>query len=189
MDEIVAFRKGTRLPTTVEPVSVTRELLGLRETDGEWAVDTVIDAARDPMSAMHDAFEWDATEAAYRYNRLQAFYLVAALVDTRTNKRLFSSTYNETHDPSGVGRIRFNVNALPPEDHSRQLTFRVGPSKPRAEAREEAYSLHEDTPSVEVLDQSPEDARALDVFSRWVEAHKHQPAVLHAAAKLLVRYL
>ena len=58
---------------------IRKELKKLTE-DGILEPESVVDAARDPKSAMHDQFNWDDSEAAHSYRLQQARALIKRVV-------------------------------------------------------------------------------------------------------------
>ena len=183
----VTFRPGTRLPAEIDdPNAVNRAIAAVRTPDGDLLAADIIGAASDPSSPMHAAFTWDDLEAADKQRMREAFYLVGSIIDTKTGEPVYVSRYRETNNPADSGRIRINVRILPPpvvtEErapvHPTSFVVRTAPAFVDA-------PLLIDMPAQEVVDRTPEEDRSLDVFRRWVEAHKHEPGVLRAALRIL----
>lgn len=190
----VAFRPGTRLSAEVDdPNAVNRAIAAVRGPDGDLLVSDIIGAASDPSSPMHAAFTWDDLEAADKQRVREAFYLVGSLIDTKTGEPVYVSRYRETNNPADSGRIRVNVRLLPPSSapELQRFTVRVRSAEPDRPmlAEPDRPALMQpppiDMPVSEVVDRTPDEDRSLDVFKRWVEAHKHEPMVLRAALRLL----
>lgn len=180
----VAFRDGTRLPAEVDPVAVHHELTALFAHSDDPTAAEIVDAARDPQSAMHAAFEWDPDKAAERHWEGQAFYLAGSLIDTRTRQRIYVSRYAETNNPADAGRIRINLRVLPPPSDPaaqpgtvRSIPIRTITREPRA--------IDVPIGMAEVVDTPPDSERALRIFRQWVSAHQHDPAILRAALRIL----
>lgn len=184
----VLFRPGTRLPAGIDdPGALNRAIAAVRDPDGDVLVSEVIAAASDPANPMHPAFTWDDLEAADKQRVREAFYLVGSLIDAKTGELVYVSRYRETNNPADSGRIRVNVRALPPPAlPPRPLTVRVQPAEPALMPKTEPVTapVTEAAASV-VVDHTPEGERALAVFRRWVDAHKHEPDVLRAALRVL----
>jgi len=70
-------------PPPVEADVFGREIERIEEAIGKVEPAAVVDAARDPASPIHAAFEWRDDEAAERYRRMQARNLIGGLVVTR----------------------------------------------------------------------------------------------------------
>lgn len=67
-----------RKKTTIKIDAVAREMRRLyRENGGVLHPPVVVDAAKDPSSALHKFFTWDDTEAAEQYRLQQARQLIA----------------------------------------------------------------------------------------------------------------
>ncbi len=187
----VTFRSGTRLPAGIDdPQVVNQAIASLVGADGELTASDIVDAASDSASPIHAAFEWDDAVCGEKYREGQAFYLAGALVDARTHQRLYVSRYTETNDVADIGRIRINVRMLPPAAESgdaaspQPTSFVV-----RTTGRSAPVPILVDMPDAavaqEVVDRTPEDDRALAVFRRWVDAHRHDVGVLRAALRIL----
>lgn len=180
----VAFRHGTRLPAEIDdPAIVHRAVADACTPDGDLLASNIVAAASAPTSPIHAAFEWDDAIAGERYREGQAFYLAGSLVNTKTGERVYVSRYAETNNPADVGRIRINVRVLPPPPTptERQQMLPVSFAVRPAPALVDAPSM----PEPQVVEHTPEEDRSLVVFRRWIEAHKHEPAVLRAALRLL----
>lgn len=180
----VVFRPGTRLPAEIDdPGVVLRALSDALVRSNDPQVSDVTNAASDPSSPIHTAFTWDDMEAADKQRTREAFYLLGSIVDARTGQPIFVSRYRETNNAADVGRIRINVRMLPssvaPEPP--QYTVHVRPTGPADMAQPALVSV----PESEVVDHTPEEERSLVIFRRWIEAHRHEPAVLRAALHLL----
>lgn len=181
----VAFRPGTRLPSEIDdPNAVNRAIAAVRGPDGDLLASDIIGAASDPSSPMHAAFTWDDLEAADKERVREAFYLVGSLIDTKTGEPVYVSRYKETNNPADSGRIRVNVRLLPPPSapELQRYTVRVHEAEPAQVAAEQPVLI--DAPQ-EVVDRTPDEERSLEVFERWVKAHKHEPVVLRAALRIL----
>ncbi len=177
----VAFRHGTRLPVGIDdPVIVNRTIAAACTPDGDLLASNIVQAASDPSSPIHTAFEWDDAVAGERYREGQAFYLAGSLINSKTGERVYVSRYAETNNPADVGRIRINVRVLPPpptpveRQPTQPVSFRVQPTP-----------VLIDAPEQQVVEHTPEEDRSLVVFRRWIDAHKHEPVVLRAALRLL----
>lgn len=66
------------LPATKKQV-IAGELQAIANTTSELLPEQVIEAARNPNSAMHDWFEWDDTAAASAYRLAQARWLIKSI--------------------------------------------------------------------------------------------------------------
>lgn len=181
----VAFRAGTRLPSEIDDPQAVHCILAPLMRGGEGSAQDIVDVASDPASPIHTAFTWDDQEAGVRQRLMEAFYLAGAIVDTRTGQRVYISRYAETNNPSDIGRIRINMRALPPSSapEPQRYTVHVRSIEPEREAVTEQPMLVDAPP--EVVDRTPDEERSLNVFRRWVEAHRHEPAVLRAALHVL----
>ncbi len=179
----VAFRPGTRLPQGIDNPQVINQVIAPLMHGGEGTAQDIVDVASDPASPIHAAFTWDDEEAGAKHRLMEAFHLAGSLIDTRTGERVYTSRYAETNDRADIGRIRVNVRTLPTSDEpaqrqtytvrARQITSIV----PIADAP--------DARPVEAIGHTPEQERSIAVFRRWVDAHKHDPAVLQEAIRLL----
>lgn len=187
----VAFRPGTRLPGGIidDPAAVNRVIATARTLDGDLLAADIVAAASSPSSPIHAAFEWDDQVAGERYREGQAFYLAGSLIDTKTGERVYVSRYKETNNPDDIGRIRINVRPLPlPATPAAPLTYtvRMQSTEPAPmPGTEEVTAPVTEAAAPVVVDHTPEGERALVVFRRWVDAHKHEPDVLRAALRVL----
>jgi hypothetical protein len=75
----VRFLKVWSAQPVSDPDGAYAELDGLR-TSGRLTAERVLDVARDPGSALHDAFEWDDGVAANEYRLIQARSVIRAVV-------------------------------------------------------------------------------------------------------------
>lgn len=57
-----------------------------RHLGGEVTSEAVLDEARDIQSPLHDAFDWDDSEAAEKYRRLEARWLLRRVVVIRSKE-------------------------------------------------------------------------------------------------------
>lgn len=60
-----SWRPGVRF--NLDPNVVGRELARLQREKGELTAEVVVEAARDPRSPLHDAFDWDPQRAAHEH--------------------------------------------------------------------------------------------------------------------------
>jgi hypothetical protein len=58
---------------------VIAALAALEDSEGRLMADAVVDAARDPSSALHPCFEWDDTAAAHEHRLDQARRLIVSV--------------------------------------------------------------------------------------------------------------
>lgn len=180
----VAFRPGARLPGIDDPIAVNRAIAAVRGPDGDLLASDIIAAASDVSNPMHAAFTWDDLEAADKQRMREAFYLVGSLIDTKTGEPVYVSRYRETNNVADAGRIRINVRLLPPPNEpTPMLSYAVRVRSADVPVHQVAPAHH--TAGAEVVDHTPDEERSLEVFRRWVEAHKHEPAVLRAAIRVL----
>jgi hypothetical protein len=75
----VVYARGTRAPKGIAAKIVHDELVKLRRPGHGIDPEDVVDVAKDPSHPLHDAFEWDDTEAARQYRLEQARYLIRAV--------------------------------------------------------------------------------------------------------------
>lgn len=179
------FEHGAYLPASLDPDAAKREYLRAARSDGSIDWGDVLDLAEDPSSALHDAIEWDDAMAASKQRRGTIVAIAWALRDKATGERLFESLHYRTRNPEDVGRIRINVRVLPPSSapEPQRYVVHTQPIEPAASPAAQTPLLVD--MSQEVVDRTPDEDRSLDVFRRWVDAHKHEPAVLRAALRLL----
>lgn len=173
------FENGAYLPAALDPDAVKREYLRAAQPDGQIDWSDVLDLASDSASALHDAIDWDDASAAAKQRRGVIVAIAWALRDKATGERLFESLHYQTRNPEDAGRIRINVRLLPPSSAPtpQRYTVRVRPTEAIA-------PVLIDIPP-EVIDRTPDEDRSLEVFKRWAEAHKHEPAMLRAAMHIL----
>lgn len=184
----VVVRTGARLPASMrkDPGPVVRAYWNAVQING-LATD-VIAAASDPASPMYEYFTWNDLEAADKERLREAFALGTSFVDAATGEPLFVSTYHKTNNIADARRIHFNVRLLPPESApppAPRLVYTIG-TAPEREAP--VYTMHPAVmelvaptpPQSEVIDDP-----SLDVFRRWVVAHKHEPVLLREAWRIL----
>ncbi len=72
------FRSGRSIKN-VNPQAVGEELEKLRSEHGQLTPAVVVDAAKDPESPLHAAFEWDTEAAAQQYLLQQARRLIVSI--------------------------------------------------------------------------------------------------------------
>ena len=72
------FRPGHSLKN-IDPQAAGLELERIRSTQGKLTADNVLDAAKDVESPLHEAFEWDDTEAARQHRLAQARRLIVSV--------------------------------------------------------------------------------------------------------------
>ena len=78
MNQLI-IRKHPILNRVRDQEAAARELLALYEEHGELRAELVLERARDPASALHEAFEWDDSEAAHRWRLDQARALIRSV--------------------------------------------------------------------------------------------------------------
>lgn len=78
MANVFDFRPGRRIKN-VNPQEVGTELERIRTAKGQLTPADVLEAATDPSSPLHNAFEWDDTAAAQQHRLAQARRLVASI--------------------------------------------------------------------------------------------------------------
>lgn len=114
------FRQG-RTIKNVDPQQAGRELERLREAHGSLTADIVLEAATDPESPLHNAFEWDDSAAAKQHRLNQARRLIVSLrvlnsptakptvafVSVRTPDK--GRTYMPTIEVMGDEELRYRV--------------------------------------------------------------------------------
>ena len=85
---------------------IREEMQAIAKTTGELTPDSVVDAARNPNSAMHSQFEWDDTEAAASYRLSQARALIKRVKVTviRPDKEVVNVPIF-TRAPEGKGYV------------------------------------------------------------------------------------
>lgn len=68
--------------STIKDKKIIAELKSLsKKHKGILSPETVVDAARNPKSALHSKFEWDDSEAAHQYRLWQARNLLRVVVE------------------------------------------------------------------------------------------------------------
>jgi hypothetical protein len=75
---VFTFKRGSHLRG--DPQKVGEALAALEAQHGELTPEMVERAARRKSSVLHDLFEWDDSEAAYKYRLGQAAHLVRCIV-------------------------------------------------------------------------------------------------------------
>lgn len=80
--EAVEFSWKPNSRISVKPADAYTELRKVYERDHAVKPESVVEAASDPDSKLHPAFEWDDTEAAREYREQQARHLMRSLVVT-----------------------------------------------------------------------------------------------------------
>lgn len=78
MANVFDFRPGRTLKN-VNPQEVGEELERIRQEKGTLVAADVLDAASDPGSPLHNAFEWDDTAAARQHRLNQARRLIVSI--------------------------------------------------------------------------------------------------------------
>jgi hypothetical protein len=99
------------------------ELEGIRKSNkGLLKGEDVLEFAKDPSTALHKRFEWDDTEAAYRYRLMQAQEIirVAVTVLPNTNKPVRAYVSLQRDRNSGRG-YRATANVLSSENLRQEL--------------------------------------------------------------------
>lgn len=76
------------------------------ETDGRITPDVVLDAARDPASALHDQFEWDDSVAAHKHRLGQARQLIRNVEVHVTINRVRTGAVAYIRDPESEHRTQ-----------------------------------------------------------------------------------
>ena len=190
----ITVRHGARLPAAMreDAAAVVHAFYDAVKING--LASDVVAAASDPSNPMHDYFTWDDMEAADKARRAEAFTLGASFADAQTGEPIFVSTYRTTNNVADVGRIHVNVRLLPPAEapiEAPRMVYAVGQAPVEAPRKSDvSYTLH---PAVrELSGPTPVGAPAdviedpsIAVFRRWVETHKHKPALLREAARIL----
>lgn len=192
----IAVRPGARLSAAMreDVAAVARALYDAVKVNGMAA--DVVAAAADRASPLHDYFTWDDLEAADKERLREAFQLAGSFVDGETGAPVFVSTYRVTNNAADAGRIHVNVRLLPPKEEpitAPRLVYTVGQAQSTPRTPDASYTLH---PAVRELSNPTLDADAsalpdviedpsIAVFRRWVETHKHNPALLREAARIL----
>ena len=77
--ELVAYSWNENSCINLDANEVGPELETLYDRFGHLTPDIVIDAAKDPGSAMHDYFEWDDAEAAHKYRKWQGRMIINSI--------------------------------------------------------------------------------------------------------------
>jgi len=72
-----SIRKGFQVKG--DPNGIGRELDGISKKNPEDVNEVIVQQARNPKSAMHEAFDWDDTSAAHKHRLRQASYLRNAI--------------------------------------------------------------------------------------------------------------
>lgn len=75
----VKYEWSDGFPTVIDPTVAGRELERIAKRDQEVVPITLIEESKPEGAPLHDAFEWDDTEAAERYREDQAKRLIRAL--------------------------------------------------------------------------------------------------------------
>ena len=73
------FRKRPGFQVKGDVEKIGKRLKKLSGKRGELSPEKVVENAKDPKSPLHGEFEWDDTEAAYKYRLDQARYLFRAI--------------------------------------------------------------------------------------------------------------
>jgi hypothetical protein len=100
--------------------ATTAALEALRDADGLLHIGSILEAAADPASPLHDHFEWDDTEAAHRYRLGQARQLIRAQkISVRIGPAVIRSVAYVPADSSGAYRKLADI--APSSDQARQV--------------------------------------------------------------------
>ena len=76
---VYRFRKGSQVPSGLDPQKVGSELDKLAVKHGVLIPTVVVKAASRKSSSLHNAFEWDDTKAATAHRKHQARQLIASV--------------------------------------------------------------------------------------------------------------
>lgn len=88
---------------TKKKLAQIRSEIAALEHGGRLTPRAVVDAARDPKSALHDQFEWDDTVAAEKWRLDQARDIITSVKITVTVDKRTLSVVRYTRDPKQVG--------------------------------------------------------------------------------------
>lgn len=90
---------GPEQPVLTDKLGAVRTAIRALEVEGRLTPQAVVDAAKDPDSALHDRFEWDDSKAAAEFRLEQARELIRMVrVQIETDERVVS-TVRYVHDP------------------------------------------------------------------------------------------
>ena len=73
------FRDGSHF-SKVDPQAAGEYLMELSRQNGGFTADELVEAARDPNNVLHNAFEWNDTEAAFQYRKWQGRELAGSVM-------------------------------------------------------------------------------------------------------------
>lgn len=123
------------MTTTMKLVADRLEQL---EENGNLNPATVVDAARDPASPLHDFFEWDNNAAAEQYRLSQARLLIRRVKIQVTVREIPMDVMRYVRDPDEPGNYSNIVRVRSDEDRSRRIVIdemsRVAQAAKRARA-------------------------------------------------------
>jgi hypothetical protein len=105
------FRKRSGFQVKGDVHKIGKRLKKLTGKKGVITPEQVVEDAQNPKSPLHDEFEWDDTEAAYKYRLDQARYLFRAIEsvwveeETEMTVRSFVSIEEDLETPYRDGRV------------------------------------------------------------------------------------
>jgi hypothetical protein len=147
MANVYGYRSG-RSVKNVSPQAVGETLERLRAESGQLTAGGVLEAARNPESPLHPAFEWDDEAAAEQYRLSQARRLIVSVRILNGPARSTTPVYVSVRTPEKGRNYVPTIEALSDE----QLRARVlADVEQFAESMQRRYAAFRDL--AEVLDR------------------------------------
>lgn len=141
---VFRFKPGARLKGDAQAVG--EALAALEERDGELTPEVVEREARKKSSPLHDLFEWDDSEAAYKYRLGQAAHVIRCVVVIDTPET-----------PPMTAYVRVDVR---PEVEDGDLDKDEEPPPARSSYRSTAVVMSDAELRAQVLDRALNELRA-----------------------------